>query len=69
VSRRQAPDDEEMVLDTRSTVTTRVRRQRPDRPHGPDSHEADLDTRSTRTVRTVRRSATKPTDDHGAGDA
>jgi hypothetical protein len=55
-------DEEEMVLDTRSTVTTRVRRQMP------PMDELDLDTRSSRTVRTVRRGADKPLDD-GAGDS
>jgi hypothetical protein len=55
-------DDDEMILDTRSTVTTRVRRQQP----GVD--DADLDTRSTRTVRTMRVGNTQPIDD-GAGDS
>jgi hypothetical protein len=56
-------DDDEMILDTRSTVTTRVHR------HAPHVEEADLDTRSTRTVRTVRPGASKPIDDDGAGDS
>jgi len=51
-----------MMLDTRSSVTSRVRRQLP------RMDEMDLDTRSSRTVRTVRVGGTKPLDD-GAGDS
>jgi hypothetical protein len=55
-------EDGEMVLDTRSSVTTRVRRQLP------SMDGMDLDTRSSRTVRTVRHVAPQPLDD-GAGDS
>ncbi|HEV7763081.1 MAG TPA: VWA domain-containing protein [Acidimicrobiales bacterium] len=57
-----AVDDDQMILDTRSSVTSRVRRQLP------RMDEMDLDTRSSRTVRTVRVGGTKPLDD-GAGDS
>ena len=58
----EGQDADEMVLDTRSTVTTRVHRRLP------QIDDTDLDTRSSRTVRTVRLGADKPTDD-GAGDS